>query len=334
MKRVCIQVGHYNIENITSDGLRSWRSSTALKRSTGASGERIYHWDKVMPILRDKLIAAGVAVHIATAIFEEEIYRRDYDLWVSLHYDGGGSGERCMISAPNRATQPRYLNESAQSQAERFAQIWRETYPDIVGVPNRDDFITAGMKDYYAYDYVPYDTPACIIEHFNHTSPRGTYLKEHPELVAEADFKAIAKFLGLAEQPPVLNESYQIVYKGEVLQEYEKNPADRIMELTQEVERKASKVAELTKTNAEIQADLDDANDILATSQAELTKVQTERDDAKAALATAEKAVKTLTAELQLCRDKIEKLKSTDPLKGYDGWELVRRGFSKIFRRG
>ena len=103
---------------------------------------------------------------------------------------------------------------------ERFCQIWRTTYPDIVGVPNRDNFITAGMKDYYAFDYVGYDTPSVIIEHFNHTSSRGTYLKDHPELVAEGDFKAIAKFLGISEQPPVTSDRYQVIYKGEVLQEY------------------------------------------------------------------------------------------------------------------
>ena len=45
--KVCLMIGHWNIENITSEGLRSWRSADTLKRSTGASGERDYHFHKV-----------------------------------------------------------------------------------------------------------------------------------------------------------------------------------------------------------------------------------------------------------------------------------------------
>lgn len=197
MKKVCIQVGHWGIENITSESLRSWRSADVLKRSTGASGERIWHWNKWMPLLKNKLIAAGVQVFIVGATYQKEIYDQEYDLWISGHYDGGGTGERCMISSPNRATAPSYLNSGAFSEAERFCSIWKGIYPAVVGVPNRDNFITAGMRDYYAFDYVGYNTPAVIVEHFNHTSPKGTQLKQDPEKVAEGDFKAIMKFLGI-----------------------------------------------------------------------------------------------------------------------------------------
>jgi len=333
MKRVCITVGHWNIENITSESLRSWRSPAVLEKSTGASGERNYHWEKVMPLLRDKLIDAGVAVHIATAVYEEEIYRREYDLWIALHYDGGGTGERCMISAPNRDTKPDYLHGAAQSEAERFCQVWRNTYPDIVGVPNRDDMITAGMKDYYAFDYVGYDTPAVIVEHFNHTSSRGGYLKEHPELVAEGDFKAIVKFLEVSEQPPILTDTYKVVYKGEVLQEYEKNPTDTIQGQARQLEERTAQVATITSTLGTLQADLKDAESTLATCQADLTRAQRERDTAKAALSTAENTVKTLKAEMILLNEKITKLESTNLCEAYTGIEHIKMGLKKIFRR-
>lgn len=206
-KSVCLQVGHWGIENIDTPEqnkhLRAWRSTSVLKRSTGASGERDYHWDQVMPLLRDKLIAAGVQVYLVNAIWNEVTYnRREYDLWVSLHYDGGGSENRCMISSPLINKKPKYLSESAHRKAVEFARIWKETYPQLTGTINRDNRITAGMLEYYAFDYVGYDTPAVIIEHFNHTSERGTFLKENPELVAEADFKAIIKFLGISAPQP------------------------------------------------------------------------------------------------------------------------------------
>jgi len=330
MKRVVLQIGHWNIENITSQGLRSWRSPSILQRSTGASGERVYHWEQVMPLLRDKLIQAGVQIYIVDATYQQEIYQSEYDLWVSLHYDGGGTGERCMISAPNRDTQPAYLHPTAQSEAERFAQIWKSIYPEVVGVPNRDDIITIGMKDYYAYDYVGYDTPSVIIEHFNHTSSRGSYLKNHPELVAEGDFKAIVKFLGIPEQPPVTSDTYQVVYKGEVLQEYEKNPTDTIKKLSEDLEKSETKVAELTDKNGTLQADLQDAESTLATCQADLTTAQRERDDAKAALSVAEKVVTSQEAEIALLEEKIRKLESTNPCEAFTWKDHLKMAFNKL----
>jgi hypothetical protein len=239
-----------------------------------------------------------------------------------------------MISPPNRDTAPAYLNLGAQNEAERFAQIWRNTYPDVIGVPNRDDFITIGMKDYYAYDYVGYDTPAVILEHFNHSSSRGSYLKEHPELVAEGDFKAIMKFFNMPIELPVTSDRWQVSYKREVLQEYEYNPADRITELSEDLEKSEAKVAELTDKNGTLQADLTDAESTLATCQANLTTAQTERDDAISAQKTAERTLVSCQEEKKQLQDKIDKLESTDPLSAYGGFALIRKGLNKLLKRG
>lgn len=209
MKKVCIQIGHWGIEGINTTEqkqyLRSWRSTDALRRSTGASGERDYHWHKVLPLLRDKLIAAGIQVYIVDAIYRPEIYNQNYDLWISLHYDGGGTENRSMVSSPLRDKNPKYLNTQAHNEADRFADIWRRVYPQITGTINRNERITAGMLEYYAFDYVPYDTPAVILEHFNHTSSVGEQLKNNPEKVAQADFEAIVEFLGVNIEPAATN---------------------------------------------------------------------------------------------------------------------------------
>lgn len=340
MKTVCLQVGHWNIETITQEGLRSWRSSAALKKSTGASGERVYHWEEVMPRLRDKLIAAGVQVYVSDATYNQEIYGRDYDLWVSLHYDGGGTGDRCMVSAPNSATRPAYLNAEAQSKSERFAQTWKETYPGIVGVEYREDFVSAGMKDYYAFDYVPYGTPAAIVENFNHTSPNGARLKQDPELVAEANFQAIIKFLGIPEKPPVQKETYRVYYKDVLIQEYEYNPSDKIADLSSQLETSTKERAALLAQVGELKADLEDANNIASQFRTELGNVREERDNyyaqlkqAEADTVSLEAIIKSKNETIKELEGKIEKLESNDPLNAYSGIELIQIGLKKLLNR-
>lgn len=345
-KTVCIQVGHWQIENITAENLRSWRSPSILKQSTGASGERDYHWNEVMPRLRDKLINAGVVVYIAGATYQQEIYERDYDLWISLHYDGGGTGERCMIAAPNRATQPPYLHEQAFSDAERFAAVWKQTYPNIVGVPNQDDRITSGMVDYYAFDYVGYDTPAVIVEHFNHTSPRGEYLKQNPELVAEGDFQAIIKFLGL--QDVIYDDKYRIVYKGESIAEYDYNPVDKLNECQAKNKAHQETISNQTLEISQLTTALQEQETDNAQLASDIRRISRERDEIQVAKKECERELESRDAkikELQQTVDnrdqtindlghQIEVLKSQDPLEAYSGRELIRLGIAKIFGRG
>ena len=334
IKKICIMCGHWQIENITSESLRSWRSPSVLKKSTGASGERDYCWNELMPKLRDKLINAGIQVYIAGATYSQEIYSREYDLWVSLHYDGGGTGERCMISGPNRSTKPAYLNETAFSESERFCQIWKSIYPQIVGVPNRDSIITAGMRDYYAYDYVGYDTPSVIIEHFNHTSLRGGQLKKNPDLVAEADFKAIIKFLGIPETPLVTPDVYQIVYKGEVLHEYEENPADKIDDLAGDLEKSQKANSTLTSENGTLKADVVDMNRTISELRKNLREARTARDDAKSDLRISEGKIGTYENEIDILKKRIENLEKSDPFAAYDGLTIIFKGFKKLIGRG
>lgn len=334
MKTVCLQVGHWGIESITQEGLRSWRDASVLKSSTGASGERVYHWEEVMPLLRDKLIGAGVQVYIAGATYDKEIYSRDYDLWISVHYDGGGTGERCMASAPNRNTKPAYLNQTAQTEAERFVSIWKDMYPGIVGVPYKEEFVTNKMTDYYAFDYVSYNTPAVILEHFNHQSVRGTQLKQSPEAIADADFKAIVKFFGIPEKPTVQKDTYTIVYKNQVLQEYEFNPSDKIADLSTKLEITSKEKADLVSEKASLAADLEDARAIESEFRRELSEARTERDDAKSTLATAESKLKIADTEILTYKSRIKLFESEKPILAYTSGELFSAWIKKILNRG
>lgn len=194
--KILLMCGHKNIQNITQQGLRSWRNVSALKRSTGASGEMDYFDKKVIPLLKEKLEAIGVEVDVIDAIWNDK-YNTKHDLFISFHFDGGGTENRCMISSPLRNKIPAYLNDEAHKIADEFCKVWKEIYPNLTGTVNRDNRITAGMLEYYGFDYTNVDTPSVIIEHFNHTSEQGEKLKQDAEKVANADFEVIKRFFKL-----------------------------------------------------------------------------------------------------------------------------------------
>ena len=326
MKSVCLQVGHWQIENLTAKNLRSWRSTDILRKSTGASGERDYHWTQVMPRLRDKLMEKGVQVYIADAIWNDFYADHNFDLWVSLHYDGGGSENRCIISAPTREAVPSFLNDKAQREAERFCAVWKSIYPNITGTINRDNRITEGMLWYYAFDYVPMDTPAVIIEHFNHTSPKGEELKKNPELVAEADFKAIMEFLGLPLEQP--SNKYEVNFQGKKIAEYDFNIVDDYAKKKKELEEKSNA---LEKLNIEFEKfKVLKATEISDLNLSHLSyKTQQE-----IAIKKLEGDIEVKKTEIKGLQETIKLLKKQQPsLDMYSGWELIGMGINRLFSK-
>ena len=199
MKSVLLICGHKNIANITQEGLRSWRSASTLAKSTGASGEVGWVWDKLMPLLRDKLIALNYQVFITDAIYHKDTYSRDYDLAVALHYNGAlgdNPPSTCIISKPRENIDPPFINQSASDLSDSFISKWIKIYPEKTGITLRQDLVTAGMTDYYAWDYVGMDTPSVILEHGNWVNT-SDYKKmfEQTNMIAEADVEAINSFL-------------------------------------------------------------------------------------------------------------------------------------------
>lgn len=325
MKSVCIQIGHWQIENISAKNLRSWRSVDILRKSTGASGERDYHWHKVMPLLKDMLIARGVQVYITGAIWDE-IYKRNFDLWVSLHYDGGGSQNRCMISAPTRDAVPAFLNDKAQRESERFCAIWKSIYPEITDTINRDERITEGMLWYYAFDYVPLDTPAVIIEHFNHTSTKGQELKQKPELVAEADYKAILQFLDIPEEEP--SKMYEVYYQGKKIAEYDFDITKKLTELEKSLR---DRTGEMIRLGREFEAyKVAKATEISDLNIGHINyKTQTEK-----VIIRLERKILTLGTEIDGHKAVIKELKKRPSnLDLYSGWDLIVLGIRKLLKR-
>jgi hypothetical protein len=258
MKTCLLIAGHWQIENITAKGLRPWRSYANLRKSTGASGERDWVWNDLLPLLRDKLIASGVQVFITDAIYHEETYSRDYDLALALHFDAGGTDSRCIISKPNPSQNPPYLYPEALAKADEFISHWLAVYPQMTGIASRQDRITEGMTDYYAWDYLKEGTPSVIIEHGNNTCPQDSEkMHNHTELIAEADVAAVRRFL--LPEPVVEDNRYWIYHRGQVLegQVYAENPKDLLTELENRLKENdrllADKTAELEQLRREIE---------------------------------------------------------------------------------
>ena len=326
MKSVCIQIGHWQIEGITAKNLRGWRSPEILGHSTGASGERDYHWHKVLPLLKDLLIAKGIQVYIVGSIWDEVYSKQNFDLWISLHYDGGGSENRCMISAPTRTAVPAFLNDKAQREAERFCAIWKTVFPEITGTINRDERITEGMLWYYAFDYVPLDTPAVIVEHFNHTSEKGKELKEKSELVAEADYKAILEFLDIPEEEP--SKKYEVIFQGKKIAEYDFDVTKKIAELEKKLEDKSKEWINLGKDFENYKVakakEISGLNISHINYKTQVEKVIIGKDKEILELGTEITGQKAIIRELK---------KRPSNLDLYTGWDLIGLGIQKLLRR-
>lgn len=326
MKSVCIQVGHWQCENLSAKGLRSWRNVEVLRKSTGASGERDYHWNKVMPILRDMLIARGIQVYITGSVWDEIYSKQNFDLWLSMHYDGGGSENRCMISAPTREAVPAFLNDKAQREAERFCAIWKTVYPEITGTINRDERITEGMLWYYCFDYVPLDTPAVIIEHFNHTSVKGEELKQKPELVAEANYKAILEFLDISEEEP--SQKYEVYFQSKKIAEYDFDVTKKIAELEKKLTDKTQEWINLGKDFENYKVakakEISDLNISQINYKTQTEKVILGKDKEILELKTEIDGQKAIVKELK---------KQPSNLDLYTGWDLIGLGIKKLFSR-
>ena len=324
MKSVCIQVGHWQIENLTAKNLRSWRSVDTLRKSTGASGERDYHWNKVMPLLKDLLIARGVQVYVSNGIWDD-IYKQNFDLWLSMHYDGGGSENRCIISAPTREAVPAFLNEKAQREAERFCAVWKSVFPEMTGTINRDNRITEGMLWYYAFDYVPMDTPAVIIEHFNHTSDKGQELKEKPELIAEADFKAIMKFLDIPEEQP--SNKYEVFYQAKKVKEYDFDITKKFTENEKELGEKKIELDKLSKEFEKYKVSKTEEISKINIGHIEY-KTQTEK-----VITAKDGEILALGLDIKGRDEIIKQLKKNPTLDLYSGWDLIGLGITKLLKR-
>lgn len=263
MKKILLISGHKNIQSLTDEGLREWRDVEALKKSTGASGELVYQWEKIAPALKAKL-SSYFEVTVTDAIYHKDVYNKDYDLVLALHYDGGGEENRSMISAPNKEMD--FLEGKAQTRAEEIAKVFREKYASLTGTVNRDNRITLGMTDYYGWDYVSYNSPSVLLEEFNHTSAKGAELKTKPEIVVNAIYQCVLSAFNVVDTSvdPRISELEKAVSEMRDSRDKWKKEAkelqkdcDALKDANEKLTTRVNKLLSLEEKNKELQAKID-----------------------------------------------------------------------------
>ncbi len=127
---------------------------------------------------------------------------------------------------------------------------------------------------------------------------------------------------------PVL-DNYQLIYKGDALEEFEKNPRDSINTLNDDLATKKDLLAaEITK-NADLGIENTELTEEITKLKSRNTEIGRERDDAIRESKTLSTTLETQTikvAELQA------KLDADDPIVEYSRWELLRTIFSRRSR--
>lgn len=151
MKKICLQAGHENT---------SQNSIEVLRRSTGAPNEMSFNVDirnQVAGELRKR--GFNVTTTDANANNDPDITERDFDLFLSIHYDadiynrGGG-----FIDFPDPST------DHASSESQRLQRILSEEYFKKTGIVRHQERSNPNTKFYYMWKYLSAKTPCNLIE--------------------------------------------------------------------------------------------------------------------------------------------------------------------------
>ena len=144
MSKICLQAGHMNMK----------------AGATGAPGER--DWTtKITPMIAERLKNAGYETYVADAFAntDKNVTGKDWDLFISLHYDADiykDSGG--FVDFPDASV------DMVNTTSKKYASIISDHYfttTKIKNVPRRSN---ANTKFYYMWSALTAKTPCVIIE--------------------------------------------------------------------------------------------------------------------------------------------------------------------------
>jgi hypothetical protein len=141
-------------------------------------------------------------IHIAPP--PPTVTTQDYDLFISLHYNGSSNPNTSGCNAG------RALNDPAAAQADEFIAIWRSIYPTLTGIPLDPTVpVSPNVQYYYAFVDTSPSTPGVLIEHGYGAPGQGDHdvLYNNIDLIAQADTRAICAFLKI--DPPTFTPGPQ-----------------------------------------------------------------------------------------------------------------------------
>jgi outer membrane murein-binding lipoprotein Lpp len=164
----------------------------------GAPGEAAWATD-LAAMLAGRLRAAGVEVVCIGAWLVNGVVvqapalvtDKDYDLFLSLHYDAAiyAQNTGCIVA--------RAANDPLGSLADRFIAIWQRRYPAALGIPLHQERVNPNMTDYYAFRDTTAQTPGVILEHGVGQGLDHATLFDRIDEVARVDAGCVLEYLGI-----------------------------------------------------------------------------------------------------------------------------------------
>ncbi len=184
MKRIVIQAGHVNIK---------FNSLVDLRNSTGAPNEQEFTLriaNKLSEILRSK--GFEVKQTDANANDDKSITDKDWDLFISCHYDaniyGTGGG---FIDFPEPST------DGSTAEGQRIVKALEDEYFKNSGIENKPQRRNANTKYYYMWAQLSYKTPCAIIECGVGLDAHDSVILADTDRVANAIAKGVCKSFGI-----------------------------------------------------------------------------------------------------------------------------------------
>ncbi|HUZ78558.1 MAG TPA: hypothetical protein VMV93_13350 [Chloroflexota bacterium] len=176
MAIVVLHNGHLNVDRNPDAGLHG---------ETGAEGELAWI-GRLQDALQARLEAAGHTVKRTDGSGPDQDFGGD--LFLANHYDGGApDSSHCMAAHA--------LNDTTPADSERLLRCFLARYPATVGIPARQELVTADMTRYYGFAYEA--QPDLIVEHGNNSNAHDhAILHGQLGLVVQATFDVLQDYFG------------------------------------------------------------------------------------------------------------------------------------------
>ena len=126
--------------------------------------------------------------------------------------------------------------------------------------------------------------------------------------------------------PDPVPENYQLMFKGDIIGEFDKNPLDTINEFNDKLAACKDSLAEYITKNAELEFDNKEKDTEISDTKTRNTEIVRERDESRR---EARKLSKDLETQINKVAELQAKLDADDPFEPYTRWEIFKEIFKK-----
>lgn len=198
-KLICLQAGHENTPN---------NCDPALRKGTGAPGE-VEFTVRIRNKLSEVLQSKGFAIQLvdATANCKPEVIKKDFALFLAIHYDaniyGTGGG---IVGAPDPSI------DSSNTESKRIRDSIISEYFKNTGIVNHPERINGNITFYYMWKFLSAKTPCVLIECGVGQDAHDKVILNDTDRVVNGIARGICKAFNVPFDPvaPPLNDSQKV----------------------------------------------------------------------------------------------------------------------------